>query len=69
MTALPPLLGALHETVAVPSPGVAVTPVGAAGAVAELGFGPTNTTVAIAQVVLAPVLTLAFGVAPADGSA
>ncbi len=40
MIALPPLEGAVHDTVACPSPGVAFTPVGAPGTVAA-GTGVT----------------------------
>ena len=70
MIGAPPLDGAVQLTVAVPSPGVALTPVGAAGAVAVPDWlAPANTTVDISHTVLAPVPTEALGVAPALGSA
>jgi Ni,Fe-hydrogenase III small subunit len=46
-------------------PAAAVTPVGAAGAVGGVVTADLSTMVAINQVVLAPVDTVAFGVAPA----
>jgi Mn2+/Fe2+ NRAMP family transporter len=61
---LPPLSGAVQLTVAEPLPAVAVTPVGAPGAVggvAEAGF---RSRAVIAQGVLGPVPTVAFAVAP-----
>ena len=66
MIVLPPLAGALQLRVALPLPGVAVTPVGALGTVD--GPDGRNTTVAISHSVFAPVRTVAFGVAPAAGS-
>ncbi len=61
--ALPPSDGADHVTVADALPGVAVTAVGAPGAVGAPA-ATLNTTVAISHVVLAPVWTRASGVAP-----
>jgi hypothetical protein len=59
---LPPLAGAVQLTFAALLPGLAPTLVGAAGAV---WLDEANTTVAMSQIVLAPVWTLAAGVAPA----
>ncbi len=70
MIGAPPLEGAVQLTVALPSPLVALRPVGAPGTVALLDWlAPANTTVDISHTVLAPVLTEALGVAPAVGSA
>jgi len=49
-------------------PAAAVTAVGAAGAVGGPDDAALSTVVAISQVVLAPVPTVALGVAPADAS-
>src|SRR5580704_6198808 len=62
---LPPLAGAVQDTMADLSPAVAVTLPGAAGAVGGAWLPPLNTTVAISQMVFAPVPALAAGVAPA----
>jgi hypothetical protein len=58
------LLGAVHDTVALALPAVAVTFVGAPGTVGAEPDPTLSTTVAINHVVLAPVPTLALGVAP-----
>ena len=63
--ALPPLSGAVHVTVAWPSPAEAVGALGVAGAVGGGAGAPVlNTTVAASQGVFAPVLVVGFGVAP-----
>src|SRR5262249_32913245 len=63
--ALPPLDGAGQETMADLSPAVAATPAGGAGTVGGACAPALNTTVAISQVVLAPVPAVAAGCAPA----
>jgi len=60
----PPSPGAVQLTSAEPLPAVATTPVGASGAVAGPLVPPLNTTVPSSQTVLAPVPTVAAGVAP-----
>src|SRR6476659_7992852 len=62
---LPPSAGAVQATAALRSPPVAVTAVGAPGAAGGVTTPDLNTTVAMSQVVLAPVLTSAFGAVPA----
>ena len=63
--ALPPFDGAVQFTVADALPATADTLPGAAGTVGGAWLPDLNTTVAISQVVFAPVPTLADGVAPA----
>jgi len=53
--------GADHETVALPFPGEAETPVGADGAVGGALLLFLSTIVAASQTVFAPVPTVAFG--------
>jgi hypothetical protein len=62
---LPPFAGAVQDTTAELLPAVAMTAVGAAGAVGGARLPALKTTVAISQIVLAPVPALAAGVAPA----
>src|SRR3954452_6003812 len=63
--ALPPLAGADQLTVAEALPAVAVTPLGAAGAVGGPAVPGLNTSVPSSQIVLAPAPTAALGLAPA----
>ena len=63
MIALPSLVGAVQVRLAESLPGLPPTSVGAPGA---LCVPEEKTTVAISQIVFAPVPTLAAGVAPAD---
>ncbi len=65
MIGLPPLGGAVQDTVAEPLPAVATTPAGAPGTVGGAELAGLNSTVDISQMVCPPVLTVAFGVAPA----
>ena len=62
MIGLSPLGGAFQLRFAALLPGLAATPVGGCGA---LAVEVPKTTVAISQIVLAPVWVLAAGVAPA----
>src|SRR6516164_8073825 len=61
---LPPLSGAVQLTVAEPLPAVAVTPVGALGAVGGVAEAGLRSRVVIAQGVFLPVPTVAVAVAP-----
>ncbi len=60
---LPPLAGAVQLRLAALFPGLALTPLGGCGA---LCVADAKTTVAISQMVCAPVWALAAGVAPSD---